>query len=59
MKNTEIQKGDFIVYTDRTNSVLTNGSEYKVHENLSNGAVRVEITTGFAGLTKDRFSNIV
>jgi uncharacterized protein YrrD len=55
----KIVKGDKVIYIDKSNNILENGKEYKVNEVLPNGAVQIEIKTGFAGLTKDRFKRIL
>jgi hypothetical protein len=55
MKGENMKKGDMVIYTDISNNTLENGKEYKINEVLKDGAVQIEIVTGFAGLTSDRF----
>jgi len=50
-----MKKGNMVIYIDISNNTLENGKEYKINKVLKDGALQVEIVTGFAGLTSDRF----
>ena len=53
-----MKKGDEVIYTDETTSVLIKGKKYKVFSVLDNGGIQVHIKTGFAGLTSDRYKKV-